>query len=80
MAIIAPTPSADDFTQAREPFALFAAWFADAKREEINDPNAMALATVDDTGLPNVRMVLLQSVDEAGSEAEKSSDHRGFIF
>jgi pyridoxamine 5'-phosphate oxidase len=55
-----------DFTAAAEPFALFHEWFAEAKDREINDPNAMALATVDAEGLPNVRMVLLKGSDAAG--------------
>jgi pyridoxamine 5'-phosphate oxidase len=55
-----------DFTQSGEPFALFAAWLADAVTSEPNDPNAMALATVDEEGLPNLRMVLLKGHDEAG--------------
>jgi len=55
-----------DFTAAAEPFALFAEWFAEAAKSEPNDPNAMALATVDDTGLPDVRMVLMKGYDEAG--------------
>ena len=38
----------------------------EAEASEPNDPNAMALATVDETGLPNVRMVLLKGVDENG--------------
>jgi pyridoxamine 5'-phosphate oxidase len=52
-----------DFTQAGEPLRLFEAWLADAERSEPNDPNAVALATVDADGLPNVRMVLLKGVD-----------------
>jgi pyridoxamine 5'-phosphate oxidase len=55
-----------DFTEASEPFDLFARWLAEAEQKEINDPNAMALATVDETGLPNVRMVLLKGADEDG--------------
>ncbi|MGJ4995656.1 pyridoxamine 5'-phosphate oxidase [Bradyrhizobium sp. HKCCYLS3077] len=55
-----------DFTEAREPFALFAAWFAEATKSEPNDPNAMALSTVDDSGLPDVRMVLMKGYDEDG--------------
>ncbi|WP_454916162.1 pyridoxamine 5'-phosphate oxidase [Xanthobacter sediminis] len=55
-----------DFTAADEPFRLFGEWFADAEKSEPNDPNAMALATVDPDGLPDVRMVLLKGVDEAG--------------
>ena len=68
-------PQAADFTQASEPFALFEAWFADAGRHEPNDPNAMALSTVDSDGMPNVRMVLLKGLD--GAERGQS---RGFVF
>ena len=70
-----PAPDgADNFTSADDPFALFEAWLEDAMASEINDPNGMALATVDDTGLPNVRMVLLKGLDEAEHPA------RGFVF
>nr|WP_210330952.1 pyridoxamine 5'-phosphate oxidase [Microvirga terrestris] len=55
-----------DFTESDEPFALFEAWMKEAEASEPNDPNAMALATVDETGLPNVRMVLLKGFDENG--------------
>jgi pyridoxamine 5'-phosphate oxidase len=55
-----------DFTLADEPFALFAAWFAEACKQEPNDPNAMALATVDEAGLPDVRMVLMKGFDADG--------------
>jgi pyridoxamine 5'-phosphate oxidase len=55
-----------DFTQADEPFALFDDWFAKAGRSEPNDPNAMALATVDADGMPDVRMVLLKGADSRG--------------
>jgi pyridoxamine 5'-phosphate oxidase len=55
-----------DFTDAGEPFALFHAWMAEATASEPNDPTAMALATVDLDGLPDVRMVLLKGADEAG--------------
>jgi pyridoxamine 5'-phosphate oxidase len=58
-----------DFTEADEPLRLFAAWFEEAMRSEPADPNAMALATVDASGLPNIRMVLLKDFDE-----------RGFVF
>jgi pyridoxamine 5'-phosphate oxidase len=58
-----------DFTEENEPFALFAEWLKDAEGAELNDPNAVALATVDADGLPNVRMVLLKGFDE-----------RGFVF
>jgi len=43
-----------------DPFALFDAWFAEAKASEPNDPEAMALATADAAGNPSVRMVLLK--------------------
>ena len=58
--------STADFTEARDPFALFELWFAEARAAEINDPEAMALATVDQDGLPNVRMVLCKGADERG--------------
>ena len=45
---------------ADDPFAVFDSWFADAQASEPNDPNAMALATVDAAGQPSVRMVLLK--------------------
>jgi pyridoxamine 5'-phosphate oxidase len=62
-----PTPlTSGDFTAAEEPFALFAEWFAEAVKSEPNDPNAMALATVDADGLPDVRMVLLKGYDATG--------------
>jgi pyridoxamine 5'-phosphate oxidase len=49
-----------------DPFQLFDLWFADARGSEPNDPEAMALATVDSDGLPDVRMVLCKGI-EAGS-------------
>ena len=58
-----------DFTEADEPVRLFAAWFAEAKRAEPVNPDAMALATVGADGMPNARMVLLKNFDE-----------RGFVF
>lgn len=58
-----------DFTEENEPFSLFGTWLKDANASEINDPNAVAVATVDENGLPNVRMVLLKDYDE-----------RGFVF
>jgi pyridoxamine 5'-phosphate oxidase len=56
----------DDFAGADEPFRLFAAWMDDATKAEPNDPNGVALATVDANGMPNVRMVLLKGFDEHG--------------
>lgn len=55
-----------DFSHAEEPFRLFALWLKDAEGSEVNDPNAMAVASVDETGLPDVRMTLLKDFDEAG--------------
>lgn len=46
-----------------DPFAIAQSWLAEAEPQEPNDPNAIALATVDDTGLPNVRMVLLKEIE-----------------
>jgi pyridoxamine 5'-phosphate oxidase len=55
-----------DFTATDDPMRLFADWLDDATRSEPSDANAMALATVDDAGLPNVRMVLLKGFDPRG--------------
>ncbi len=55
-----------DFTEQNEPFTLFASWLREAETTEPNDPNAVALATVDKDGLPNVRMVLLKGFDSDG--------------
>jgi len=55
-----------DFTVANDPFALFQSWLADAEKFEPADPEAMALATADADGLPNVRMILLKGADERG--------------
>jgi pyridoxamine 5'-phosphate oxidase len=52
-----------------DPFVLFQEWLKEAEGAEPNDPNAMALATADADGVPDVRMVLLKGVDE-----------RGFVF
>ena len=56
-----------DFTAAEEPLRLFAEWLEEATRTEPSDPNAMALATVDADGLPDVRMVLLKGFDQRGA-------------
>lgn len=57
-------PQAEDFGAADDPYRLFDEWMGEAEAHELNDPNAMALATVDETGLPNVRMVLLKGVHD----------------
>ena len=51
------------------PISLFKIWFDEAKKSELNDPNALSLATSDNMGVPSVRMVLL-----------KSFDNNGFVF
>lgn len=77
---IPPSPTEDEYLKAvasadlppltaDDPLALFADWLAEAVKSEVNDPNAMALATVDGDGLPDVRMVLLK---DAGAD--------GFVF
>jgi pyridoxamine 5'-phosphate oxidase len=58
-----------DFTRATDPWGLFGTWMAEAEAKELNDPNAMALATAGADGLPDVRVVLLKGVDA-----------RGFVF
>src|ERR1700692_4959009 len=63
-------PSGDsELVPADEPLDLFSEWFAQAKAQETHGPDAMALASVDAQGLPDVRMVLL-----------KHFDHEGFVF
>lgn len=58
--------TAGDFGASDDPIALFSEWLADASEHEVNDPNALALATVDADGMPNVRMVLLKHADAHG--------------
>lgn len=79
--LIPPSPSEDDYVRQvtaaepppllseADPYALFREWLAEAVAKEPNDANAMAVATADADGLPDVRMVLLKDVDE-----------RGFVF
>jgi pyridoxamine 5'-phosphate oxidase len=76
--LIPPSPSEGDYVRQvaaaepppllseTDPLALFQEWFAEALQKEPNDGNAMALATVDADGLPDVRMVLLKDFDPAG--------------
>ncbi|GBR07977.1 pyridoxamine 5'-phosphate oxidase [Asaia siamensis] len=52
-----------------DPFVLFAEWMKEAEASEPNDPNAMAIATATESGVPSVRMILLKGADE-----------RGFVF
>ena len=49
-----------------DPLELFTEWYENAKKNEINDPNAMSLATADKNGMPSVRMVLLKAFDTNG--------------
>ena len=49
-----------------DPFIVFKQWMSEAEKNEINDPNAVALATADNKGLPSVRMVLLKDYDKNG--------------
>jgi pyridoxamine 5'-phosphate oxidase len=71
-----------DFAEASEPFALFDDWFEAAQKREPSDPNAMALATADADGHPNVRMVLLKAVEASAfvfysnSESTKGQELR----
>lgn len=55
-----------DFITATNPFALFELWLEEARATEINDPEAMTIATVDAHGLPDARMVLCKGVDARG--------------
>ena len=57
------------FKDEDNPISLFKIWFEEAKKSEINDPNALSLATSDSMGIPSVRMVLL-----------KNFDNNGFVF
>ena len=54
------------FLDLDNPFELFQKWFEEAKKKEINDPNALALGTANKKGIPSVRMVLLKSYNEKG--------------
>ena len=77
-SLIPPSPAEDDYVKQvaeaeplpllpeADPLALFETWLAAAHKSEPNDGNAMALATVDGDGMPDVRMVLLKGVDAAG--------------
>jgi pyridoxamine 5'-phosphate oxidase len=77
--LIPPSPDAAAYAQAaaaspddpklfakEDPYQLFADWLAEAKKSEPNDANAMALATADASGAPDVRMVLLKDVSQDG--------------
>ena len=53
-------------SKTMDPLELFADWYEEAKQNELNDPNAMSLATVDINGIPSVRIVLLKGFDVNG--------------
>ena len=77
-SVIPPSPSVEDYAaqhaanadetifERDEPVPLFIEWLEAAKASEPNDANAMTLATVDDQGTPDARMVLLKDVDGRG--------------
>lgn len=73
MAMISEASRRTGIFAGEDPYALARAWLAEAADTEPRDPNAVALATVDKTGLPNVRMVLLK-------EIEASQTRGGFVF
>ena len=54
------------FEDEQNPIVLFKKWFEVAKKTEINDPNALSLATSSSNGIPSVRMVLLKGLTEKG--------------
>ncbi|HSF91703.1 MAG TPA: pyridoxamine 5'-phosphate oxidase [Paracoccaceae bacterium] len=59
-------PKRDGIFAGDDPFAIARTWLAEAEATEINDPNAIALATADASGMPNVRMVLLKEIMDDG--------------
>ena len=97
--LIPPSPSAADYAaaqtasppldSAQDPLALFAVWLAEAYGSEPNDPNAMTLSTVDETGAPDARIVLLKDLDDRGftfftnlqsaKAVELAGDHRAAL-
>lgn len=56
----------DGIFAGNDPFEIVRRWMSEAEAQEINDPNAIALSTVDAEGLPNARMVLLKDVEDDG--------------
>jgi len=54
------------FLDLDDPFELFEKWYVEAKKNEINDPNALALGTANKKGIPSVRMVLLKGFNKKG--------------
>ncbi len=74
----AKSAAADAAIPHTDPFALFDAWFAEARASEPNDPNAMALATATAEGAPSVRMVLLKG--HGAQQGEGPEGEGGFVF
>lgn len=68
------TEKPEDFTPPADPYVLFNEWLALAENEEINDPNAMCLATATPNGKPSARMVLLKGLDDKGFIFYTNSD------
>ena len=68
-AVLPNDDAGEELPAATDPFALFDEWMGEAEASEINDPNAMTLATATADGAPSARMVLLKGIDD-----------RGFVF
>lgn len=73
MATITDNSRRSGVFEGKDPYALAKAWLAEAETSEPNDPNAIALSTVDKTGMPNVRMVLLKEIEDSVKKG-------GFVF
>jgi pyridoxamine 5'-phosphate oxidase len=73
MATISEASKRSGIFAGDDPFALARAWMAEAEASEPNDPNAVALSTVDARGMPNVRMVLCKEIEESLTKG-------GFVF
>lgn len=72
----APPSAAERDAQSGDPFVVVAAWMAEAEASEPNDANAMSLATVDEDGLPNLRIVLLKGLEPTGDDGARGA----FVF
>ncbi|MBE2275887.1 MAG: pyridoxamine 5'-phosphate oxidase [Rhodobacteraceae bacterium] len=60
------TPERSGIFAGSDPFRIAQGWLAEAEKTEPNDPNAIALASVDAAGMPNARMVLLKEIETSG--------------
>lgn len=69
-----PMTRDESWFDADNPIALFQDWLAQAGETEVNDPNAMSLATVDDDGVPDVRIVLLKGLSHDGFDFYTNSE------